>query len=196
MNAQQWQEGLPKQVILTDGATLELRAMTADDRDAVLDFAARLPEDDLLFLRVDLTDPEVVDEWVQNLAAGQSVSVLACDDNGLAGYATVHRNRARWTRRVGEIRVNVGPEYRGRGLGRILTSEVFDIARALGLRKLMANMTVDQRGAQGAFRRLGFIAEALLADYVEDREGNSRDLIVMSYDVDGHTEQMDDRVRI
>lgn len=186
----------PKAVTLTDGANLELRPMTEADRDAVLAFARRLPEDDLLFMRVDLTDPEVVDEWIRNLGTGHSVSVLARDGNGVAGYATVHRNPARWTRRVGEIRVNVAPEYRGRGLGRILTGEIFDLARTLGLKKLMANMTVDQRGAQGAFRRLGFVAEALLADYVEDRNGTSRDLIIMSYDIDGHSEQVDDRVRI
>lgn len=186
----------PKQVTLKDGASVELRPMTAADRDAVLSFARRLPEEDLQFMRVDLTDPDVVDDWVRNVATGHSVSLLAWDSNGVAGYATVHRNPARWTRRVGEIRVNVAPEYRSRGLGRIMTSEVFDVARTLGLRKLMANMTVDQRGAQGAFRRLGFVAEALLTDYVEDRNGTSRDLIIMSYDVDGHSEQVDDRVRI
>ncbi len=196
MSECRWDHDLPRQVTLADGATVELRAMAANDREAVLRFASRLPEDDLLFLRVDLTDPVVVDEWISNLASGHSTSLVASDGNGLVGYATVHRNPARWTRRVGELRVNVSPEYRGRGLGRILTSEVFDVARALGLRKLMANMTVDQRGAQAAFRRLGFVAEALLADYVEDRKGKSRDLIIMSYDVDGHTEQVDDRVRI
>jgi hypothetical protein len=60
----------------------------------------------------------------------------------------------------------------------------------------MANMTTDQRGAQAAFGRLGFVAEALLADFVEDKDGNSRDLVIMSFDVDGHSEQADDRVRI
>ena len=185
-----------RQVTLEDGATLELRPMTGADRDAVLRFARSLPEEDLQFMRVDLTDPDVVDDWVRNLASGLSTSLLAWDANGVAGYATVHRNPARWTRRVGEIRVNVSPDYRGRGLGRIMTSAVFDVARTLGLRKLMANMTVDQRGAQAAFRRLGFVVEALLADFVEDRSGASRDLIIMSYDVDGHTDQVGDRVRI
>jgi RimJ/RimL family protein N-acetyltransferase len=191
-----WDANLPKQVKLADGATLDLRRMAADDRDAMLAFARALPEEDLLFLRVDLTDAGVVDEWIANLGSGHSCSVIAYDTDGLVGYATVHRNPAHWTRRVGEIRMNVSPRYRSRGLGRILSGEAFDIARAIGLRKLMANMTVDQRGAQNAFRRLGFIAEALLADYVEDRNGRARDLIIMSYDVDGHTEQMDDRVRI
>ncbi len=186
----------PKKVKLPDGAQVELRAMTADDRDAVLEFARNLPEDDLLFLRVDITQPEVVDEWVSNIEAGNSSSLVVYDDNDFIGYATVHRTPARWTRRVGEIRVNVSPDYRARGLGRVLTGEIFDLARELGLKKLMANMTTEQRGAQAAFGRLGFIAEALLSDFVEDNEGTSRDLVIMSYNVDGHSEQVDDRVRI
>ena len=170
--------------------------MTGDDRDAVLNFARNLPEEDLLFLRVDLTEPAVVDDWIANLESGDSTSLVAYDDAGLIGYATVHRTKARWTRRVGEIRVNVAPKYRNRGLGKILTSEIFDVARSMELRKLMANMTVDQRGAQAAFRRLGFIAEALLTDFVEDLNGTPRDLIVMSYDIDGHSDHVGDRVQI
>lgn len=124
------------------------------------------------------------------------MSLVAYDENGLVGYATVHRNRARWTRRVGEIRVNVSPAYRARGLGRRLTAQIFDLARALGLKKLIANMTVDQPGAQAAFRKLGFVPEALLADYVEDRNGVSRDLVIMSYEIDGHSDQVAEPLRV
>ncbi|MEJ2088197.1 MAG: GNAT family N-acetyltransferase [Gammaproteobacteria bacterium] len=186
----------PKQLTLPDGGSVEIRMMTEEDRDAVLAFARDLPEDDLLFLRVDLTEPAVIDEWVRNLASGQSTSLVAYDDDGLVGYATVHRNPARWTRRVGEIRVNVSPAYRARGLGRSLTTQIFDLSRRLGLKKLMANMTADQPGARAAFRRLGFVPEALLADYVEDRNGVSRDLVIMSYDIDGHTDRTDEALSI
>ena len=78
----------------------------------------------------------------------------------------------------------------------MLTSQIFDLARVLGLKKLMANMTTDQPGAQAAFRRLGFVPEALLADYVEDRDGTSRDLVIMSYDIDGHSDQVDEPLRV
>jgi hypothetical protein len=108
----------PKTVTLNDGRKVEIRAMTAKDRDAILEFARGLPEEDLLFLRVDLTEPAAVDEWVANLERGLSTSLLAYDGATLAGYATVHVNPARWTRRVGEIRVNAGRLYRGKGLGR------------------------------------------------------------------------------
>lgn len=186
----------PRQIELPDGTPVEIRLMSAADRDAVLDFARSLPEADLLFLRVDLTEPAVIDEWITNLESGDSTSLVAYDADGLVGYATVHRSPARWTRRVGEIRVNVSPSYRARGLGRRLTAQIFDLARSLGLKKLMANMTVDQPGARAAFRRLGFVPEALLADYVEDRNGVSRDLVIMSYDIDGHSDQMAEPVRV
>lgn len=188
--------GYPRQTRLPDGGSVDVRMMSAADRDAVLAFARGLPEQDLLFLRVDLTEPAVIDEWIANVEAGLSTSLVAYDQTGLVGYATVHRNRARWTRRVGEIRVNVSPEYRARGLGRRLISQVFDLARSLGLKKIIANMTVDQPGAQAAFRKLGFVPEALLADYVEDRNGVTHDLVIMSYDIDGHSDQAGGVLRV
>ena len=62
--------------------------------------------------------------------------------------------------------------------------------------KLVAHMTSDQHGAQAAFRRLGFVPEALLADYVEDRNGTLRDMVIMSFDIDGHTDSIAEPVRI
>lgn len=187
---------LPKQVELPDGASVELRLMSAQDRDGMLAFARSLPQEDLLFLRVDLTEETVVDDWLRNLDIGHTVSIIAADASGVVGYATVHRNPTSWTRHLGEIRVNVSPDYRSRGLGRVLIANVFDLAGSLGLKKLTAHMTTDQRGAQAAFRHLGFVPEAHLADFVQDRSGTTRDMIIMSFDLDGHTDQMLGTVRV
>jgi len=170
--------------------------MSAVVRGPMLKFAQGLQQEDLLFLRTDITEPEVVDDWIGNLETGHSTSLVAYAYKDLIGYATVHRNPAPWTRRVGELRVNVSQTFRTRGLGRNLTSEIFDLARSIGVKKLMANMTTDQHGAQAAFRRLGFVPEALLADYVEDRNGVSRDLVIMSYDIDGHSDFAVESVQI
>ena len=180
--------GYPQEVTLTDGRKLELRIVGNSDRDAILDFARGLPEQDLLFLRVDITQPESVDHWLNNVANGVTTSIIAYDGDKMAGYATVDRSPARWTRRVGELRLTVAHDYRGQGLGRHLSAKIFDIARNLGLKKLTANMTPDQKGAQAAFGRLGFMAEALLTDFVEDRNGNLHDLVMMTFDVDGLTD--------
>lgn len=186
----------PRTVRLPDGTDIELRSLAPDDRDQVLDFYRKLPSEDLLFLRVDLTQESVVDDWMASVAEGRSTTLAAFDGSGLAGYAAIHCNETPWTRRVGEIRVNVAAAYRGRGLGRVLTGRIFDLAHELGLKKLVAQMTLDQHGARAAFRRLGFVPEALLADYVEDREGTTRDLVLMTYSVDGHSDVVAEPLRV
>jgi RimJ/RimL family protein N-acetyltransferase len=98
---------------------------------------------------------------------------------------------ANWQRHIGEIRMLAGPEYRGTGLGRLLASEAFSLARSMGLQKLTAQMTLDQPGARKTFERLGFKAEALLTDWVIAADGNTRDLLVMAYDLAGLTDMLD-----
>ena len=182
----------PKELALRDGSRVTLRLMTEADGPAVLRFAATLSPDDLLFLRTDITTPEGVAEWLAGISSGNTTTVVALKGEEMVGYVLVSRNTARWTRRVGEIRVNIGPNRRGSGLGGALTAEIFDVARALGLRKLSAQMTPDQKGARAVFEHLGFQVEALLSDWVEDRQGRTRDLLVMAYDLDGFTNQVDE----
>ena len=183
-------ESYPKEIKLPDGQQIRLRLMQPADRDRVLRFACSLPPDDLLFLRTDITEPAIVDAWIAALQAGTTITVLAEAGSELAGYASLHLEQARWTRRVGEIRVQVEPAFRGLGLGRCLTTEIFELGQTRGLKKMAAMMTPDQTGAHAAFEKLGFQVEALLQDWVEDRSGRPRDLLVMSYDLErlnGHT---------
>src|SRR5262245_58856940 len=119
-----YRRAFPRQIRLDNGKTLEMRLMGAADRDAIVDFARALPRQDMLFLRVDITDPQNVDEWIRNVDAGRSVTVLAYDGAALAGYATLHYNEVLWTRHVGEIRTNVGAGYRGIKLGARLVEEM------------------------------------------------------------------------
>ena len=180
----------PRNIKLNDGREATVRLMEAADRNRIVEFAKALPEDDLLFLRTDITDPAVVDEWIGAIKSGHTVSLLAEVDDKVAAYASVHMMPARWTRRVGEIRVNVAPRLRGSGLGRRLISDIFEVAQALGLKKISAQMTLDQNAARKAFERLGFQVEAVLADWVEDRHGQPRDLLVMAHDVSGFHDQV------
>ena len=177
----------PRTVAL-DESSIDLRLMEASDGDAILAFAQGLPPDDLLFLRLDITKPEGVAEWVRNIEAGRTITILAEDSGRIAGYARIHHNEVLWSRHVGEIRVIVGSGYRRRGLGRRLTDEVFAISRDIGLAKISAQMTPDQKGARATFERLGFRPEALLADFVMDREGKPRDLLLMTHDVAGFSD--------
>ncbi len=175
----------PRQVRLDNGKSLRLRLMQASDRDEIIAFASGLPRLDVMFLRMDITDPRNVDEWIKNIEAGRTVTVLAYDGSTLAGWASLHYNEVLWTRHVGEIRTIVGGDYRGIKLGARLAEEIFTIANDLGLKKITAQMTADQKGARATFERIGFRPEALLADHVVDNEGRTHDMLIMSYDIDG-----------
>lgn len=180
----------PRSVKLEDGSSASLRLMGRKDANSMVAFAQSLPEDDLLFLRTDITNPAVVDTWVENIDDGLTVTVLAEANGELAGYASLHHNEVTWQRHVGEIRIQVGRRYRSQGLGRRLAAEVFAVARDLGLRKITAQMTPDQKGAIATFERLGFQPEALMQDFVIDRAGRTRDLMIMAHDVEGFTDRV------
>src|SRR3972149_7560609 len=83
-----------------EGLALTFRLMAPSDRDAILAFARNLPPDDLMFLRTDVTQPEVVDEWIHRIGTGRTITVVAEGPGSLAGYSSIHPHDALWTRHV------------------------------------------------------------------------------------------------
>ena len=162
---------------------LTVRPMDADDRAAVLAFADGLPDHDLLFLRRDIRDADVVDEWALEIESGRMLTLLAFADDELLGYASIDRSQLQWSSHVAEIRVVVCEDARGKGLGRLLAEQAFQAAVASGIEKLVARMTPDQKGAVAAFEGLGFVPEGLMRNHVRDLSGEKHDLLVMGLDV-------------
>jgi L-amino acid N-acyltransferase YncA len=163
-----------------------VRLMKPADKSGMLNFARSLPQEDLLFLQTDITDPVGEEEWIANIDRGTTITLLAEPANLLVGYASLQMNPVRWTRQVGQIAINVIPEWRSRGLGERLCEEVLALARSLKLRKVVGQMVADHKSARALFERLGFHVEALLPDWVEDREGHTRDLLLMAYGLHSH----------
>lgn len=168
-----------------------LRPMEASDREAMLAFAAGLPQHDLLFLRRDITQPDVVDQWIQDIEGGHYVTIIALRGDELVGYATVASEGLAWTRHVAELRILVSPSMRGQQLGRVLTEQAFALARQRGVRKMMAQMTADQHAAMRMFGHMGFEREARLRNQLIDRDGQLHDLQIMSLDVDEFRAKVD-----
>jgi L-amino acid N-acyltransferase YncA len=172
-----------------NGLRMSFRLMTPEDKEALLSFARSLPEEDLVFLSFDITKPEAVDHWARNIQSGRIKTLLVEIEGKLVGYGSLGHNELLWTRHLGEIQMLLGPALRGKGVGTLLAGELFSLARAQGLQKIVARMASEQKGAFHVLESLGFSAEAVLADYVIDRKGVTHDLIVMSYDVTGLTEE-------
>ena len=173
----------PSRATLRGGREIDMRLMSADDKARFLAFARSLSTDDLLYLPWDITNEHIVDRWLENIDQHRTTTVLALDEGSIVGEASLVHNEAGWTDHIGEIRVTVNSRIRGQGLGRFLAEEIFAIADSIGLDRISARMTHDQRGAQVVFESLGFHAVATLPGWVMDRSGRMRDLVVMAYDL-------------
>lgn len=170
-----------------DGVAIKLRLLTEDDRDALVEFGRGLSEEDLRFLSFDITSEAFVDHWIRRVRSGLWYTILVEADGQLVGHGSLMRTEQVWSRHLGEIMLLLSPTMRGKGLGNILAGEIFAKADEWKLMKVVARMAADQKGAIQVFEKLGFNAEALLADYVIDRNNRTHDLIAMSYDITGFT---------
>src|SRR5215472_9688157 len=69
--------GSSTEAVLPNGQRIAVRLMDPSDREQILAFARSLPPDDLLFLRTDITQPAIVDQWIADLDRANAITVLA-----------------------------------------------------------------------------------------------------------------------
>jgi N-acetylglutamate synthase-like GNAT family acetyltransferase len=172
----------PRQV-KTDSGDIEFRLMSQADEAVVLAFAQKLPSHDLPFLPRNISQPEVLSAWINEIKCGAITSPLAVKAGTVVGCGTLVRDPHSWSPHVGEIRMVVLLDVRGQGVGRALSQETFALALGGGLEKLSVQMTVDQGAAIALFESLGFKAEALLRDHVRDVDGKTHNIVVIGHNV-------------
>ncbi len=168
------------QTIDAKGDLFTLRLMDRQDRDALLALAERLSEDELLFMRRDITQSGTIDEWIREIEMDQAITILAEYNGTIVGYGSLYYNQLFWSRHMAEVRVMVTRPYRSRGLGTHLVRELVIFAQGLNLEKVTIGLAVEDRGAQRMVERLGFKAEALLTDWLKTRDNTTHDLLIMS----------------
>lgn len=162
-----------------------LRSVEAGDADALSAFFARVPEGDRTFFKEDVLHGPTVASWTEDQRNRRSLAVTAVGGaDRVVGYVAVFPGVG-WSSHVGELRVVVDPDARGRGLGRALARRGLHDALELGLTKLVVEVVADQTASIGLFQSLGFEAEALLRDHVRNRDGELRDLIVLAHSAEG-----------
>jgi GNAT superfamily N-acetyltransferase len=172
----------PRQV-KTDNGDIEFPLMSQADETAVLAFAQKLPSHDLLFLPRNISQPEALSAWINEIKCGAITSPLAVKAGTVVGCGTLVRDPHSWSPHVGEIRMVVLLDVRGQGVGRALSQETFALALGAGLERLSVQMTVDQGAAIALFESLGFKAEALLRDHVRDVDGKTHNIVVIGHNV-------------
>lgn len=173
----------PKTITLKDGTKVTIRPMEKGDVDDLFGFFERVPKEDRLFLRDDVTDIKVIQEWADTLDYEKVLPMVAIESGTIVADATLHRRQKGWTSHVGKVRLVVDRAFRGKGLGSKMVLELINIAEKAGLEKLVAEVMDSQEPAKRAFERLGFKEEAKLSNYVKDKSGKAHDVAIMVHDL-------------
>jgi L-amino acid N-acyltransferase YncA len=169
----------PKEVTLKDGSKCKLRPLRKDDEKGFHAFFMAVPEDERMFIKHRVTDPQVIHDWCQNIDLGRNLPLLALMDGKIVGAATLHQQLGGWKRHIGRVSVLVLPKYRGRGLARGLVSEIVSLAQHLSLEKVEAEFIGGQAAAIKMFAMLGFSNLLRLEDYVKDMQSVTHDYVLM-----------------
>lgn len=165
-------------VTLTDGVRILLRPLVPDDRDKLIKLYAAAQPEDLRSLRDDVTDPAVVGKWVDVLDYSRVLPLLALSNDRIVGNATLH-HRAGPYRHIGEVRIFLAKDFRGRGLGTEMIKTLIDLARREGLHWLQAEVFASQPKVIRAFESLGLEKQYVFEDYFMQADGATVDVALL-----------------
>ena len=181
-----------KEVRLKDGTKILLRPMVAEDKDALYEFFKGVPREEVRYLRDDVGNRSIVENWAANVDYTKTLPLLAVKNDTVIADATLNRRRFGWKWHLGTARVFVHRDYRGVGLGQLMIKEIASLAHSLGLEKLVAEVPEMNAPAINAFNKAGFHRVAFLPNFVKDRENRPVDLVVMVKDIKpAHDEDYD-----
>src|SRR2546425_2083681 len=146
----------PRTVIVKEDREVELWPMSADDAPALLEFYRSLPQEDLLYLRDDVTKPASMNRWVETIESEQGWHLLAGYEGRIIADGELDHQFYGWSRHVGEMRIVGDPSFRGSGLSMLMAQEVLAQGAHEGVHKVMGQMEVDQHSALPLFYKLCF----------------------------------------
>ncbi|MEL3973680.1 ribosomal protein S18-alanine N-acetyltransferase [Rossellomorea oryzaecorticis] len=141
---------------------MEIRFMTVDDLDAVMEIEHRS-------FSIPWSREAFYNEIEQNHL---STYLVVEDGERVAGYCGV------WLV-VDEAHITnvaVLPDYRGQGLGEALMQRIMKIAKEVGARVMTLEVRVSNKAAQGLYRKMGFQDGGIRKRYYSD---NQEDALVM-----------------
>lgn len=174
---------MQERIELKDGREVSVRALQQADLEELLTFFGELPEEDRVFLRMDVTDRAMVERRLKETLEGKAHRLVVYCDSRIVAYGVLEREGNTWQEHVGEMRLIVGRNYQRTGLGMRLARELYLLGVKEEIEVIVARFMAPQEAARRILERLGFVEEAVLKDHAKDQRGRRQDLIVMRCDL-------------
>jgi L-amino acid N-acyltransferase YncA len=175
---------MEKKGVLSDGREVVIREMKHEDLEPSLEFFRSLPDEDRKYLRVDVTQRDVVKTRIQETGQGRVRRLVALDGDRIVGDGSLELEGHGWGDNVAEFRLIVARPYQKLGLGSLLARELFFLAAAHKVERIVARFLRPQEGAHRILHRLGFREEFTIPGQARDLEGHWQDVIIMRCNLD------------
>jgi len=176
-------KNLKKKGRLKDGTTVLLRPMVKDDRKEMGFFFNRLTPSVLQYVRNDVANPKVLDQWFDQLNYDRVFPLIAFKHDKIVANASLHRVSYGWRKHLATIRIVVDPTFHGKGLGTLMINELVDLSLEFGIEKLMVEFPLKAHHALIMFKKAGFSPRAVIEGLMKDRHGEDLDIVIMVMDV-------------
>ena len=173
-------EDFPKKIILKDSSECEFRIASGDERDKFTDFFKRVSADDLWAMRRDYTKAESVDLYFCSASSDENVTLLAYQEECIIGIGIINFSGFGARKDVGEVEIIVDESFKQKRLGTWLMLEVINIVTTLKLEVLRIELMASKDvAAIIATKRANFVPQAILKNYLKDRNGKFDDLVIL-----------------
>lgn len=173
----------PVETKLRDGSPVIVRPINRRDDVRLHKFFLSVPEEERLFVKQPITDRTLFRQWCRQTDFERNLPLLLLHGAKVIGEATLHQRWGGWKRHIGLVTLLTHPQYRGRDVSRILVSELIEIARCCGLRRLEAEVNGERRIALQVLAQLGFNELMNLPDYVLDMKAVTHDYVLLGLDL-------------
>ena len=173
----------PKTFKLKDGKEITIRHLSESDLNKSVSFFRSFSEAERTYFRTDVTRKENVKKRIDLMKSGLVHRIISTYKNKIIADGALEFSPYEWEKHIGEIRIIIVKPFQRKGLGMIMARELYLIAAAAKVEKIVVKMMRAQEAAKRIFRKLGFHEEVILPHHVKDRNGKPQDLLIMGIDM-------------
>ena len=158
---------IEQNVTLNDQSTIHLRPGKTRDFEMLWTMLSTLSEDSLRFLHNRFNRDEI-ETWMKNIDYDSLLPIVAVvkdqatGKTRIAALTTLGFQKGESRKHRAEFDIIVHDDYQGKGLGKVLTRYMLDIALEKGLKKVYLKTDTCNQRAKHVYEKLGFMVEGRL----------------------------------